>query len=100
MWAFDKPLVWVIILVIVIILFGASRLPEIGKGLGRSIREFKEETKNGMEEKKPVDAVVGESKPVTAASNGANVTTEAAIRRRIIKHPDGREEIIEEPIVK
>jgi len=29
------------IAVIVVVLFGASRLPEIGKGLGESIRDFK-----------------------------------------------------------
>lgn len=93
MWAFDKPLVWIIILVIVIILFGASRLPEIGKGLGRSIREFKEETKNAMDDGKPAsEVVVGDSKPIVDAV--------PAVRRRIIKHPDGREETIEEPIVK
>lgn len=31
----------VIILVVVLLLFGASRLPEIGSGLGRAIRGFK-----------------------------------------------------------
>jgi sec-independent protein translocase protein TatA len=31
----------IIIAVIVIVLFGASRLPAIGKGLGQSIRDFK-----------------------------------------------------------
>jgi sec-independent protein translocase protein TatA len=31
----------VIILVIVLIIFGAGRLPEIGEGLGRGIRNFR-----------------------------------------------------------
>ena len=31
-----------IILVIVVLLFGASRLPELGSGLGKAIRGFKE----------------------------------------------------------
>jgi sec-independent protein translocase protein TatA len=31
----------VVILVVVLLLFGASRLPEIGSGLGRAIRGFK-----------------------------------------------------------
>ncbi|MEI6128245.1 MAG: twin-arginine translocase TatA/TatE family subunit [Pseudomonadota bacterium] len=31
----------VIILVIVLIIFGAGKLPEIGKGLGRGIKNFK-----------------------------------------------------------
>jgi sec-independent protein translocase protein TatA len=30
-----------VILVIVIVLFGATRLPEIGKGIGQAIRNFK-----------------------------------------------------------
>ncbi|UCD34083.1 MAG: twin-arginine translocase TatA/TatE family subunit [Nitrospiraceae bacterium] len=34
----------IIILVIVIILFGASRLPEIGRGIGEAIRNFKKST--------------------------------------------------------
>jgi sec-independent protein translocase protein TatA len=31
----------IIILIIVVILFGASRLPEIGKGIGEAIKNFK-----------------------------------------------------------
>ena len=34
----------IIILVIVIVLFGASRLPEIGKGIGEAIKNFKKST--------------------------------------------------------
>ena len=31
----------IIILVIVVILFGATRLPQIGEGIGKAIRNFK-----------------------------------------------------------
>jgi sec-independent protein translocase protein TatA len=31
----------IIVAVIVVVLFGARKLPEIGKGLGQSIRDFK-----------------------------------------------------------
>lgn len=34
----------IIILIIVIILFGANRLPEIGRGIGQAIRNFKKAT--------------------------------------------------------
>lgn len=34
----------VIILVIVVVLFGASRLPEIGRGIGQAIKNFKKAT--------------------------------------------------------
>ena len=33
------------IVLLVIILFGAKKLPEIGKGLGKGLREFKSATK-------------------------------------------------------
>lgn len=38
----------VIILVIIIVLFGASRLPQIGKGLGEGISNFKRSVKAGQ----------------------------------------------------
>jgi sec-independent protein translocase protein TatA len=34
----------IVILVIVLVLFGANRLPEIGKGVGTAIRNFKKAT--------------------------------------------------------
>ena len=40
----------VIILLIVIVIFGASRLPQLGKGLGEGIRNFKSSLKTGQEE--------------------------------------------------
>jgi sec-independent protein translocase protein TatA len=36
-----------IILAIIILIFGANRLPEIGRGIGRGIRNFKDATKEG-----------------------------------------------------
>lgn len=46
----------VIILVIVILIFGANRLPEIGRGIGKGIRNFKDATKNDKEDKAGADA--------------------------------------------
>ncbi len=40
----------VIILWIVIVIFGASRLPQLGKGLGEGIRNFKGSLKSGQDE--------------------------------------------------
>lgn len=34
-----------VILVIILIMFGAGKLPEIGEGLGRGIRNFRKATK-------------------------------------------------------
>jgi sec-independent protein translocase protein TatA len=35
---------WIIILVIVVIIFGVGKLPQVGAALGQSIREFREAT--------------------------------------------------------
>ncbi len=37
----------VIILFIIVLIFGATRLPEIGRGIGKGIRNFKDATKEG-----------------------------------------------------
>jgi len=37
----------IIILFIIVLIFGATRLPEIGRGIGKGIRNFKEATKEG-----------------------------------------------------
>jgi sec-independent protein translocase protein TatA len=42
----------IIILVIVLIIFGAGKLPEIGAGLGKGIRNFKKATDNPLEGEK------------------------------------------------
>ncbi len=41
-----------IILVIVIIVFGVGRLPEVGGALGKAIREFRQSSQGLDEEKK------------------------------------------------
>jgi sec-independent protein translocase protein TatA len=50
----------IIILGIALFIFGAKKLPEIGKGLGKSIREFKtsvsgEDEKESLSQPKEVD---------------------------------------------
>lgn len=36
----------IVLLVIVMIIFGAGRLPELGEGLGRGIRNFRKQVKS------------------------------------------------------
>ncbi|MBL9135441.1 MAG: twin-arginine translocase TatA/TatE family subunit [Verrucomicrobiales bacterium] len=52
----------VLILVVVLLLFGAKKLPELARGLGQGIKEFKKATKDvqddlqrAMEEEPPRD---------------------------------------------
>jgi len=44
-----QPMHLIFIMVIVLIIFGPGKLPELGKGLGKGIREFKDALKGGME---------------------------------------------------
>ena len=37
---------WVLILLIVLLLFGGSKLPQLAKGLGQSMKEFKKASKD------------------------------------------------------
>jgi sec-independent protein translocase protein TatA len=46
---------WAILLVIVLIVFGVGKLPQIGGAIGQSIREFREASKE--EPKEPVTTV-------------------------------------------
>ncbi len=43
----------IVILVIIVIIFGAGKLPEIGSGIGKGIKNFKDATKK--EEAKTID---------------------------------------------
>jgi sec-independent protein translocase protein TatA len=43
-----------VILVIIVIIFGAGKLPEIGSGIGKGIKNFKNATK-AEDEKKKID---------------------------------------------
>ena len=42
----------IVIVLIIIMIFGANRLPEIGRGIGKGIRNFKESAREGMADKR------------------------------------------------
>ncbi len=42
----------IVILVIIVIIFGAGKLPEIGSGIGKGIKNFKDATKKEDKPKK------------------------------------------------
>lgn len=68
------PMELIIILVIVLVLFGARRVPEIGASIGKGIREFKKATSDiGNDVREPLrDAMsndrlpAGETRPMRA----------------------------------
>ena len=67
-----QPTHLLLILAIVLILFGPGKLPDLGRGLGKGIREFKDAMKGGM-----TNESNGSTTQVVKKSE-ATVTTEAA----------------------
>ncbi len=51
----------IVILVIIVIIFGAGKLPEIGSGIGKGIKNFKDATKKEEESKKIDDDTKSDS---------------------------------------
>lgn len=68
----------VIVLVIVIIIFGAGRLPEIGGALGKSIKEFKANS--------DTDIPAGQVKATTATSE--RIVDDAKVEAKREVRPD------------
>lgn len=62
-----------IILAIVVLLFGATKLPSLAKGLGESIKEFKKASKeDATEDKKQPEAGKAETPKGESAKPGKN----------------------------
>jgi sec-independent protein translocase protein TatA len=64
----DEPWVWALIIVAGLVLFGSKRMPDAARGLGRSLRIFKAETKGlmGDDENTVAPAAVAAPEPVYA----------------------------------
>ncbi len=66
------PLEIIVLIVLALVFFGAKRLPELGKGLGQGIREFKKASKDIRAELD--DSFKDDPKPV---SNNSSATDKA-----------------------
>lgn len=51
-----QPLHLVLILVVVLIIFGPGKLPDVGKAVGKTIREFKRSSQADIEDQEEVKA--------------------------------------------
>jgi sec-independent protein translocase protein TatA len=60
----------IIILVIAFFIFGAKRLPELGKGLGQSIRGFKKSMETEPEETPEPESIKGQLNASPPQSEG------------------------------
>ena len=53
-----------IILLVALFIFGPKKLPELGQGLGKGIRSFRDSMKAGAEEEKPAPPPAKPAEPV------------------------------------
>ena len=42
---------WIVVLLVILVLFGAKKIPDLAKGIGKGIKDFKKEMKDDDEEK-------------------------------------------------
>ena len=61
----ENPLIWVLIVAVIFLLFGGSKLPQLAKSLGQSKRAFKE----GLAESEPEEKQEQDRKQVQASSS-------------------------------
>ncbi len=57
------PTELILIFLIIVVLFGASRIPQIGRGLGEGIRNFKKGLKSGENDAEQVPDKPGTPNP-------------------------------------
>ncbi len=91
------PMELLIILAIALLLFGGSRLAGLGKGVGRSIREFKEEVKSAdADTNKAEEPEVVEAEIVNEADDLERRQRELEARERALKEAElkAREEAL------
>ena len=76
------PMELIIVLVVILLLFGAKRIPELARGLGSGVREFKAGTKEGQledknEKEEDEEGATSETKTEDEAKLESDATVEA-----------------------
>ena len=91
-----------IILVIIMIIFGAGKLPEIGSAFGRSIKNFKTSMKEAQEEEEGAQveegqqAAIEEGKEEESEENLTDEEKEALARKRAQEAGDAKDKAMKE----
>lgn len=101
---FEKPAFWIVLL-IVLLLFGAKRLPDLARGVGRSLRIFKAETdglkndfKSGADDDVAPAAPVVQAAPPAPAVPAAPAAPAQPEAPRYLVDPVTGEQILAQPV--
>ena len=88
-----------IILVIIMIIFGAGKLPEIGSAFGRSIKNFKTSMKEANEEEETAQVEEGQQgaiEEVKAEEDMTEEEKEAAIRKKAEEEGEAKDKAMKD----
>ena len=81
----ENPMIWILIVGVIFLLFGGSRLPQLAKALGQSKRSFKEglDESEGQEQQKRAVEVPAQNKPLLESIDDEALFAEAHRRARL-----------------
>lgn len=69
-----QPIHWIVVLFVVLIIFGPGKLPDVGRALGKGIRDFKKETvPEEPEVADPPKAAAVSTAPIVLVQGGQTV---------------------------
>ena len=66
---------WLVILAVVVLLFGAKKIPELAKGFGQGIKDFKKAIKEDEEAKADIEKVEAKPESTTTTTTTTSTTT-------------------------
>ncbi|MBN2721223.1 MAG: twin-arginine translocase TatA/TatE family subunit [Campylobacterales bacterium] len=67
---------WLIVLAVIVLLFGAKKIPELAKGLGQGIKNFKEAVNEEEEKKADTKEIAATEKSETKSETKTDKTTQ------------------------
>ncbi len=95
---FERPGFWIVLVVLILLLFGAKRLPDLSRSVGRSLRIFKSETE-GLREDGKGEATTAEgtatAEPTPPAPRAVTSTPEGP---RYLVDPETGERVLANPV--
>jgi sec-independent protein translocase protein TatA len=78
----------IILLIVLLVFFGPKRLPEMGRSLGRGMREFKDSLSGKDDDDEPIHRRYSSELPPGEAESPAYVDDEARERDRVSRERD------------
>jgi len=87
-----SPWHWAILAVVVIVLFGAKKLPDAARSLGKSLRIFKSEVREMQNEgKEQPSALETNSATNSATTSATNTTTPTPVQSQRVDPASGQD---------